>query len=97
MNDLTQLSQFAKKLEQAVHSEDWPKVQQLDQQIMQLLNDIKPEMVSPSFRLQLSELMGLYLQFYQYSQQQCKQLEDKMALFRKNRDGKVAYAMFSQK
>lgn len=94
MDDLQVIHYLGRALSQAASQGDWPQVQDVDKQIAALLNALQGKPISDEKRAALQSLLQIHHQVSKLCQQHSDELEQKMALGRRNREGAVAYAAF---
>ncbi|MCT4700666.1 flagellar protein FliT [Enterobacteriaceae bacterium H20N1] len=94
MDDLQIIQYLGRALSQAASQRDWPQVQEVDKQIAALLSALQGKPLADEKRAALKSLQQIHHQVNKLCQQQSDELERKMALGRRNREGAVAYAAF---
>jgi len=94
MDDLQVIHYLGRALSQAASQDDWSQVREVDKQIAALLSALQGKPISDEKRAALKSLQQIHYQVNKRCQQQSEELEQKMALGRRNREGAVAYAAF---
>lgn len=96
MDDLQLIRQLGQALTQAVEAEDWPRLQQTDRAIARLLQALSETPVSAEKRQSLHTLQQHHQHMYRVCEARRMALEEKMRQHQNQRDGRQAYALFSQ-
>lgn len=96
MDDLQLIRQLGQALTQAVEAQDWPRLQQADRAIARLLHAMAASPVSAEKRQALQALQQHHQQMYRVCETRRTELEEKMRQHQSQRDGRQAYALFSQ-
>lgn len=94
MDDIQIIDYLGRALLQAASQRNWSQMQALDKQLAALLSTFQGKPIDDEKRDALKLLQQIHHQIHQYCQQASEELEDKMVLERRNREGAVAYAAF---
>lgn len=94
MDDIQVIHYLARALQQAASQQDWPQVQEVDTQIAALLTVLHGKSLTEDKRAALAALRDVHHQVNLLCREASAELEQKMALGRRNHEGAVAYAAF---
>jgi hypothetical protein len=94
MDDIQVIHYLGRALTQAASQSDWSQVQEVDKQIAALLSSLSGTPLSDEKRAALKALQQIHRQVNETCRLESEDLERKMALGRRNREGAVAYAAF---
>lgn len=95
MDDIQLIQFLANALKSATQQRDWVQVRNVDKQIASLLSSLSGQPLSEQKRQALMMLKDTHHHVNEICRQQSAELEHKMALHRNNREGAMAYAIFS--
>lgn len=95
MDDIQQIQFLANALKSATQQRDWVQVRNIDKQIASLLSSLSGQPLSEQKRQALIMLRDTHHRVNEICCQQSAELERKMVQHRNNREGAVAYSLFS--
>lgn len=95
LSALQQIKKLSLALQQAINAKEWNRVQQVDKAVVRLLKLLKARPCSAEEQQAIERLKENYQQSYQFCLQYRRELQQKMAEYRRNGEGLHAYALFA--
>lgn len=87
--------QLGQALERAASGENWDEIRRIDAQISQLLTAIREQGLEEALRFDLAKLRQSHGRAAKICREQHDVLQMKVQQFQQNREGLLAYALFS--
>lgn len=96
MDDLQLIQFLTQSLVQAAQQQNWPRIQQIDGNIAQMLQSLSHHPLTEKKLRALKQLQAVHQQVYSLCREEHRTLEKKMAVFQQTREGLSAYETFVQ-